>query len=30
MSIEAEVLRKIDFHDIIKEFAARKCCKSIL
>ena len=30
MSIEAEVLRKIDFHDIIKEFASRKCRKSIL
>jgi hypothetical protein len=28
--IEAEILRKIDFHDIIKEFATRKCRKSIL
>lgn len=30
MCIEAEVLRKIDFQDIIKEFASRKCRKSIL
>ena len=30
MSIEAEVLRKIDFHDIIKEFASCKCRKPIL
>ena len=29
MRIEAEVLRKIDFHDIIKEFASLKCRKSI-
>ena len=30
MCIEAKVLCKVDFQDIIKEFASRKCCKSIL
>lgn len=30
MSIEAEILRKIDFQDVIREFASRKCSKSIL
>ena len=29
MNIEADILRKVDFQHVVKEFVSRKCLKSV-